>query len=83
MASETEKAPEKTYTPADPRLKLVKRFENRYLPKGELRDRWKAIRTKWMADETHSGVTLEELKALKADWAKAREARKPKPKAKV
>jgi len=80
MANEPETAPSQPFQPADPRLKLVKRFENRYLPKGELRDRWKAIRAKWLADESHSGVTLEELKALKADWAKAREARKPKAK---
>jgi hypothetical protein len=80
MANETDTAPEQTSKPADLRLKLVKRFENRYLPKGELRDRWKAIRAKWLADESHTGVTLEELKALKADWAKARAARKPKAK---
>lgn len=80
MSTEPETAPAQPVQPADPRLKLVKRFENRYLPKGELRDRWKAIRAKWLADESHSGVTLDELKALKADWAKAREARKPKAK---
>jgi len=82
MSNVNENAGEPAFKPADPRAKLVKRFENRYLPKGELRDRWKAIRAKWMADESHSGVTLDELKSLKADWAKAREARKPK-KAKV
>jgi hypothetical protein len=68
MSSETQAA-------VDPRLKLIKRFEARYLPKGALRDRWKAIRAKWYADAEHTGVTLDELKALKADWAKAREAK--------
>jgi len=57
----------------DPRQKLINRFEARYLPKGTLRDRWKAIRAKWYAEAEHTGVTLEELKTLKADWAKARE----------
>jgi len=80
MSSETEVTPEAVSKPTDLRMKLIRRFENRYLPKGELRDRWKAIRAKWLADETHSGVTLEELKTLKTDWQKAREARKPKTK---
>jgi len=59
----------------DPRQKLVTRFEKRFLPKGPLRDRWKAIRAKWLADEAHTGVTLEELKSLKEDWRKARESK--------
>lgn len=59
----------------DPRIKLITRFEKRFLPKGPLRDRWKAIRAKWHADAEHTGVTLEELKALKVDWQKARESK--------
>lgn len=64
----------------DPRQKLINRFTKRFLPKGPLRDRWKAIRAKWLADEAHTGVTLEELKSLKEDWRKVRES-KVKPKA--
>ncbi|MEI7922625.1 MAG: hypothetical protein WCJ40_12020 [Planctomycetota bacterium] len=76
---------EPAYTVADPRLKLIKRFEDRFLPKGVLRDRWKVIRAKWFADAEHTGVTLEELKALKVDWRTARESKtRPRPaKAKV
>jgi hypothetical protein len=59
----------------DPRVKLVTRFEKRFLPKGPLRDRWKTIRAKWYADADHTGVTLEELKALKVDWRVARESK--------
>lgn len=59
----------------DPRVKLITRFEKRFLPKGVLRDRWKAIRIKWYADADHSGVTLDELKALKVDWRTARESK--------
>jgi hypothetical protein len=59
----------------DPRQKLINRFTKRFLPKGPLRDRWKVIRAKWLADEAHTGVTLEELKSLKEDWRKARESK--------
>jgi hypothetical protein len=74
---------EPTYTAADPRLKLIKRFEDRFLPKGVLRDRWKVIRAKWFADAEHTGVTIEELKALKVDWRTARESKTRPAKAKV
>lgn len=72
-------APPAPRTPADPRLKVWKKFQGRYLPKGALRDRLKAITTRWDANEAHEGVTLEELKSLHADWKASREpGRKPK-----
>lgn len=54
--------------PADPRLKVLKKFHGKFLPKGVLRDRQKAIMTRWNSGEDHGGVTVEELKALLADW---------------
>jgi hypothetical protein len=54
--------------PADPRLKVMKKFEGRFLPKGPLRDRYKSIRQRWESDPDHGGVTVEELKSLLEDW---------------
>lgn len=54
--------------PADPRQKVMKKFEGRFLPKGPLRDRYKAIRQRWDAADDHGDVTVDELKALLADW---------------
>lgn len=59
--------------PADPRLKVLKKFQGRFLPKGVLRERYKAIRQRWDSGEDHGGVTVEELKALLADWRATRE----------
>lgn len=58
--------------PADPRLKYMKRMKGRFLPKGSLRDRHKAILDRWNSGEDHGGVTLDELKSLYADWKTAR-----------
>jgi hypothetical protein len=58
--------------PADPRLKVLKKFYGKFLPRGPLRDRHKALMTRWNSGEDHGGVTLEELKSLHADWQKAR-----------
>lgn len=65
-------APPKPKTPADPRRKYIKKFESRFLPRGPLRDRHKAILSRWNSDEDHGGVTLEELKSLLEDWRAAR-----------
>lgn len=67
-----EKAPEPPRPPADPRMKLYKKFQGRFLPRGPLRDRHKAILDRWNADTDHGGVTLDELKALLADWKASR-----------
>lgn len=64
--------------PADPRLKVYKKFVGRFLPKGPLRDRLKLIQERWNANEEHSGVTVEELRALLADWRASREHPKKK-----
>ena len=59
--------------PADPRLKVLKKFHGKFLPKGVLRDRHKAIMERWNSGEDHGGVTVEELKALLDDWKGTRE----------
>jgi hypothetical protein len=73
------KAPEPPRPPADPRLKVMKKFRGRFLPKGPLRDRLKAIQTKWDSGDDHGGVTLEELKSLHAAWKASREKKSKKP----
>ncbi len=77
------KAPEPPRPPADPRLKVMKKFRGRFLPKGPLRDRLKAIQTRWDSGEDHGGVTLEELKSLHGDWKASREKTAKKKTAKV
>jgi hypothetical protein len=58
--------------PADLRLKVLKKFHGKFLPRGPLRDRHKALMTRWNSGEDHGGVTLEELKSLHQDWLTAR-----------
>jgi hypothetical protein len=58
--------------PADPRKKVLKKFYGKFLPRGPLRDRHKALMARWNSGEDHGGVTLEELKSLHQDWLKAR-----------
>lgn len=59
--------------PADPRNKFYKKFHGKFLPKGVLRDRHKAIVARWESGDDHGGVTVEELKSLLADWRGTRE----------
>jgi len=70
-----EKKPEAPRPPADPRLKYVKKFHGRFLPRGPLRDRHTALFARWNSGEDHGGVTVEELKSLYDDWMVSR--RKP------
>jgi hypothetical protein len=74
MAKKTEPAPPEAPTrpPVDPRLKVLKKFQGKFLPKGALRDRHKALMDRWDSGEDHGGVTVEELKALLADWRNSR-----------
>ena len=58
--------------PADPRLKVLKKFYGKFLPRGPLRDRHKEIMARWNSGEDHGGVTVDELKSLHEDWKKAR-----------
>ena len=58
--------------PADLRLKVLKKFHGKFLPRGPLRDRHKALMTRWNSGEDHGGVTVDELKSLHEDWKKAR-----------
>ncbi len=67
--------------PADPRLKLLKKFHGKFLPKGVLRDRHKALMERWNSGDDHGGVTVEELKALLDDWRGTREKPPRMPKA--
>lgn len=66
---------------ADPRLKVMKKFHGKFLPKGILRERYKAIMTRWDSGEDHGGVTVDELKTLLDDWRGTREKPPRKPKA--
>jgi hypothetical protein len=59
--------------PADPRLKYIKKFYGKFLPRGPLRDRHKALMERWNSGDDHGGVTVEELKSLHTDWRTARE----------
>lgn len=72
-ASKAEKPAQAPRPPADPRLKVMKKFEGRFLPKGPLRDRYKAIRQRWDSGDDKGGVTVEELKSLLADWRASRQ----------
>lgn len=67
--------------PADPRLKVLKKFHGKFLPKGVLRDRHKAIMDRWNSGDDHGGVTVEELKSLLDDWRGTREKPPRLPKA--
>jgi hypothetical protein len=71
-ASAAEKAPEAPRPPADPRLKFMKKFHGKFLPRGPLRDRHKALMVRWDSGEDHGGVTVDELKSLYTDWKSAR-----------
>jgi hypothetical protein len=59
--------------PADLRLKVLKKLQGRFLPRGPLRDRSKALFERWNSGDDHGGVTLDELKCLLADWRSAYE----------
>jgi hypothetical protein len=75
-AKEKEAPPEKPKPaprpPADPRLKVLKKFYGKFLPRGPLRDRHKTLMARWNSGEDHGGVTVDELKSLHEDWKKAR-----------
>ncbi len=59
--------------PADPRLKFLKKFHGKFLPRGPLRDRHKVLMQRWNSGEDHGGVTVDELKSLYTDWKASRE----------
>lgn len=80
-AEAKEKAKAAPRPPADPRLKFLKKFHGKFLPRGPLRDRHKALMQRWDSGEDHGGVTVEELKSLHQDWKASRE--KPARTAKV
>lgn len=61
--------------PADPRAKVWKKFQGRFLPRGPLRDRYHALETRWNSGEDHGGVTVDELKSLLTDWRASRQKR--------
>jgi hypothetical protein len=72
-AAKEEKAKAPPRPPADPRLKFLKKFYGRFLPRGPLRDRHKVLMERWNSGEDHGGVTVEELKSLYNDWKASRE----------
>ncbi len=65
--------------PADPRLKVLKKFRGKFLPKGILRERHKALMVRWDSGDDQGGVTVEELKSLLSDWRGTREKPPRKP----
>jgi hypothetical protein len=71
-----EKPPAAPRPPADPRLKYMKKFHGKFLPRGPLRDRHTALMTRWNSGEDHGGVTAEELKSLYDDWKAVRIGRR-------
>jgi hypothetical protein len=72
-------APAPPRPPSDPRLKVWKKFQGRFLPKGPLRDRLIAITATWNATEDHAGITFDQLKSLHNDWKASWEpGKKPK-----
>ncbi len=80
-APEPPKAPPAPRPPADPRLKVLKKFRGKFLPKGILRERHKAIMTRWDSGEDHGNVSVDELKSLLDDWRGTQEIPPRKPKA--
>jgi hypothetical protein len=72
-AAKEEKPKAPPRPPADPRLKVLKKFHGKLLPRGPLRDRHKALMDRWNSGEEHGGVTVDELKSLYNDWKTARE----------
>lgn len=75
---EKEKPKPEPRPPADPRLKFIKKFHGKFLPRGPLRDRLKVLMGRWDSGEEHGGVTVEELKSLYEDW-KADRAKRRRP----
>ena len=73
--------PAEPKAPPDPRLKVLKEFHGKFLPKGVLRERHKAIMARWDSGDDHGGVTLDELKTLLSDWRGTREKPPRKPSA--
>ncbi len=73
--------PAEPKAPPDPRLKVLKKFHGKFLPKGVLRERHKAIMARWDSGDDHGGVTLEELKTLLDAWKGTREKPPRKPSA--
>ncbi len=72
-AAKPEKPAAPPRPPADPRLKVLKKFHGKFLPRGPLRDRHKALMTRWDSGEDHGGVTVDELKSLLNDWRATKE----------
>jgi hypothetical protein len=81
MPPEAPAEPAAPKAPADLRLKVLKKFHGKFLPKGVLRERHKAIMARWDSGEDHGGVTVEELKTLLSDWRGTREKPPRLPKA--
>jgi hypothetical protein len=71
-AAEKEKPKPPPRPPADPRLKVLKKFHGKFLPKGPLRERLKGLMARWDSGEDHGGVTVDELKSLYNDWKASR-----------
>ena len=60
----------------DLRLRVLKKFKGKFLPKGPLRERHRELMKRWDSGEEHGGVTVEELKGLLEDWRTDRALRR-------
>ena len=60
----------------DLRLRVLKKFKGKFLPKGPLRERHRELMKRWESGEDHGGVTVEELKGLLEDWRSDRALRR-------
>ena len=68
-----QKAPAPPRAPVDPRLRVLKKFHGKLLPKGVLRDRFNALMLRWnSAGGDHGGVTVAELQSVLDEWKTAR-----------
>jgi hypothetical protein len=72
-APKASKAPATPRAPVDPRLKVLRKFQGKLLPKGALRDRFNALMVRWnSAGGDHGGVTVMELQSLLDEWKATR-----------
>ena len=74
------KAPPAPHAPADPRMKVLKKLRGKMLPKGELRERLKAVMDRWHSGPDHGGVSVAELEGLLDAWQQAKASAGPRTK---
>ncbi len=73
--ADTPKPPPPPRMPSDPRIKILKQFHAKLLPRGDLRDRYRVLLQRWDSSEDHGGVTVNELQTLLNDRKSDRDNR--------